>query len=241
MVKTYQPGELEISIPNLIYKGGTGTASDAQWNASAVVGANDSTHIGYMWNFTTATKPSAAQKLFTFANANTIEEKSNFEGNIQIEYTITPTKEFPERYEDQCTHNFSKSLQATLNNFLKSNEIFFNYKRVYTHLWQETPYTIEKTATKIQSLDGFGSNANNYIWVKYDFKISDGWSAEKDYPYIKAEECYIRDIFPSNCVVLDENQKQLEQDENNMFIVSDYLWGNSYTRFSDSVYVGYPK
>lgn len=242
-VTTYQPGDLEISIPNLCYSNSriSGTAYDAQWSTKIIVGANDSTHTGFAWDFTTGKNPTNSQKTYTFANANIIEEKSNFEGSIQIAYTITPQTETPEEYIDECTHNFSKSLQATLNNALKSNEILFSYKRVYAHLWQETPYTIEKTAAKIQSLDGFGSNANNYIWVKYDFKISDGWYSEKDYPYIKAEECYIKDIFPSNCIVLDENQKELEQDENNMFIVSDYLWGNSYTRFSDSVYVGYPK
>lgn len=247
-LKTYNKGDIEIRIPDLKSGMSTGNTSEANLKCTSVISANDSTHVGYDWNYTTDNGD------IIFTNEKECPEKSNFEGSIQIQYTIIPFIEVgtikddvynrvysPERYEDQCTHDFSKSLQATLNNFLKSNEIFFNYKRVYTHLWQETPYTIEKTAAKIQSLDGFGSNANNYIWVKYDFKISDGWYVEKDYPYIKAEECYIKDIFPSNCVVLDENQKQLEQDENNMFIVSDYLWGNSYTRFSDSVYVGYPK
>ena len=110
-VNTYQPGELKISIPNLIY--GTNSSDSAQWITTVVVGANDSTHTGYDWTI----KSSATNYIFT--NAHTIEEKANFEGSIKIVYTITPaaekTKNYNiEKYEDFCIHNYSKKLQAIL-------------------------------------------------------------------------------------------------------------------------------
>ena len=73
-VTTYQPGDLRITIPNLVY--GTNSADSAQWTTSTEVGANDSTHTGYDWT----TKASTANYIFT--NAHTIEEKANFEGSI---------------------------------------------------------------------------------------------------------------------------------------------------------------
>ena len=104
-VTTYQPGELKISIPNLIY--GTNSSDSAQWITTVVVGANDSTHTGYDWTI----KSSATNYIFT--NAHTIEEKANFEGSIKIVYTITPAAEKTEnynieKYEDISIHNYSK-------------------------------------------------------------------------------------------------------------------------------------
>ena len=115
-VTTYQPGELEITIPNLIYsnKSIKGTAADAQWTTSVLVGANDSTHSGYDWNFALGNSPGSTYEYYKFTNANIIEEKSNFEGSIQIQYTITPASEYPE-YTEECIHDYSKTIQAKLN------------------------------------------------------------------------------------------------------------------------------
>lgn len=66
-VTTYQPGNLEISIPNLGYSNSmiSGTAYDAQWSTKIIVGANDSTHTGYAWDFTTGKSPTTSQETFT--------------------------------------------------------------------------------------------------------------------------------------------------------------------------------
>ena len=175
-VTMYQPNELKIIIPNLA----NGCWSTAQLTTSVIVGANDSTHTGYDWNFTTASTPSSSQKDFTFINAKTIEEKTNFEGSIQIAYTITPAAENTnffaiEKYEDTCIHNYSKEIQAVLSSVntgnlnLSSNVLNFNYTRTYTHLWQKFNYGLLKTANKIQSFDFLGEDADEYIWVKYTF------------------------------------------------------------------------
>lgn len=115
---TYEPGELELVIPNLIYydKYKSGTARDAQWETSVIVGANDKTHTNYDWNFITAEEPSEKQQYFTFNNAKKIEAKANLEGCIQIVYTIMPTDERPESPLDSCLHTYNINLQAILKN-----------------------------------------------------------------------------------------------------------------------------
>ena len=140
-VTTYDPGKLKIKIPNLVYGFQTSYKDrGAMLSWSAIVGANDNTHTGYDWNFTgiqynTGTSDTIYSWLNTsvkdiiFTNANTIEEKSDFEGSIQIVYTLTPWLEVgrypvtgssyttykPERYEDECTHSLNMDLQAEID------------------------------------------------------------------------------------------------------------------------------
>ena len=117
-VTTYDVNELKISIPNLVYElsGDSTTAITAQWTSKITVGANDSTHTGYDWNFSTATSPQKSQPIFEFKNANVIEEKANFEGNIQIVYELTPNAETSPEQTDECIHNYAKTLQAQISN-----------------------------------------------------------------------------------------------------------------------------
>ena len=113
-VTTYQPGELEIGIPNLIYKNSTNqnSAYNASLGASVLVGANDNSHTGYDWNFVGET-PDTSQEYYYFTNKNTIEKKSNFEGSIQIQYTITPqTKTVT--YLNESIINYLKKLKASI-------------------------------------------------------------------------------------------------------------------------------
>lgn len=122
-ITTYQPDELAISIPNLAYNASSNIVNSPYWDVAIVVGANDSTHSGYNWNFKTGVSPTTLQKTFTFTNANIIEEKSNFEGSIQIVYTITPAKETPENYLDECIHSYLKTLQASLGYFIPAQDV----------------------------------------------------------------------------------------------------------------------
>ena len=238
VVTTYAPGELKLTIPNLIYNTEYG---DMQWTASVTLGANDSTHTGNAWSFSTGTAPSKSHKTFTFINANTIEEKTNFEGTLQIIYVITPKgEEYPEKYQETCTHSFETSLQANLmdisNTILSSsNEAEFNYVRVYTHPWIHPEYTIKKTASKISSYDLL-PNADDYIWVKYEVRI-DGklWD---EYPSTGAE-FYLSDTFPAECVVLNHNLEP-EPLENNTSISDSCCSLSAYVHYKH-YYVGYPK
>ena len=237
-VKTYQPRELEISIPNLIYNTGENKDGSPYWQTSVIVGANDSTHTGYDWNFVTGNKPTNAQERYQFQNTNTIEAKSNFEGSIQIVYTITPSYENPEQYDDYCEHLYTKNLIASLENIISSNEVNFIYFRKYIHPWQRKEYKATKTASKITSYDGLGTNASDYIWVKYGLKHTNNFgSAYYPYPYIDAKNGFYKDNIPKECIVYDENMNLLTPDENWNYSIQ----ANSNQNIYSYIYVGYPK
>mgnify|MGYP002792662061 CR=1 FL=1 len=153
-VTTYSPKTVQISIPNLIYNNEdiTETAHDAQWTTSVIVGANTSTLSGETWDFITDDLPNSLQETFTFTNAKEFKENTNFEGSIQIQYTITPraenTSSFPaiEQYEDTCLHNYSKTLKATLT-LLNNAEVFTspNYPENYPNNMAQEDYFWEYT------------------------------------------------------------------------------------------------
>lgn len=250
-VTTYNPGDLSIEIPNLAWGkvDGYGASAitygfnNAQLTSQTTVGANDSSHSGYDWNFV----GSLSNQNYRFTNAITIEETANFEGSIKIVYNITPQGEVDstnatnriEQGEDECFHEYSLALKATLKDICESNKILFNYQRTYTHPWQKRPYKITKTAHKINSLDGLGENAEDYIWVKYRigaiYQAYDSFS----YPYMNAKGIYVKDSFPEGCVVYKSGVLQDPIKDN------DYeITGTNY-RSDNSNYleicVGYPK
>ncbi len=130
-VTTYQPGDVEIKIPNLMYSKDSNSWSnyannyEVQTKVSLLVGANDATHDGYNWDFKMQDTNkddfnkyyTCGHEYITFTNTNVIEEKSNFEGSIKMDYTITPMEEYSsylEPGEDECTHSLSKHLKAIL-------------------------------------------------------------------------------------------------------------------------------
>lgn len=266
-VTTYQPGELTISINNLLY--GSEPDSWDYWDEypdsahlsySVILGANDDTHTNYEWNFDSY---SARSYNYVFTNANVIEENSNFEGSIVIEYTITPLAEtemdhnyhpYIEEYKDSCTHTFSKMVQASLSYTkiteesteqinISSNTISFNYIRTYTHPWQEGAYTFTKSAEKLSSYDELPStvtNVNNYYWVKYTFYISyknNSWN-NATYPYVPAD-LYITDVFNEGCVVCTLNGEEVEHEGTTYFINTNDSSSTWYAyRY---IIVGYPR
>ena len=234
--KTYQPGELDISIPNLVYNTYENKDRSSNWSSSVIVGANDNTHIGYDWNFVTGNEPNDKQETYRFQNANIIEAKSNFEGSIQIVYTITPRHETPEQYDDSCEHSYTKDLIATLNNITDSNQINLIYFREYIHPWKRTPYEVTKTANKITSYDGLGANASNYIWVKYEFQHINSFG-NSSYPYISAYNGIYKDKIPEECIVYDKNGNLLTPDKDRYYFIE----ANNNSNVYSYIYVGYPK
>ena len=245
-VTTYKPGELKISIPNLIYNTSSNTDSNPLWKSSVLIGANDKAHSGYDWDFITGNSPTDGQEIYTFTNANTIEEKSNFEGSIQIVYTITPKTEYTdsisftvERYEDECIHNYNKILFAEIKDIIQSNEIELNYTRLYIHPWRLEQYEVKKTSSKILSYDGLGNNASDYIWVKYTFSVGHGSDNRNNYPLIKVGTFVFKDKIPEDCICYDTNGNLLELDDG-YFSISKERKFNTFTT-SAVAYVGYPK
>ena len=262
-VTTYQPGELKLKIDGLLKGAPTnGLSTDhfllEDFNVSWLIGANDSTHTGYDWDYScnyvsnhyTSNGRPVDRRInindITFTNANIIEEKSNFEGSIQIVYTVTPQsdnydtlnrKAQPERFDDSCIHVFSNTISAQIENIAKSNELAFDYRREYIHPWQKNSFTLKKTAnpedTK-NSYDGFGENAAEYIWVKYNFAGNGNTSSS--YPYISVKNMFVKDSFPEECVVLNEKTEPIESDNGEYVINLHY----DYSAYKASIYVGYP-
>lgn len=255
-VTTYQPGELKIKIPNLMYNQNTiGSNSDSNLEWETIVGANDSTHTGYDWSFKGVNGRKEYDALnssvsdIVFSNANIIEEKSNFEGSIQIAYTLTPATEgmsygsdSVEKYEEECTHTYYIPLYATIDSIkLTSNTINFNYQRTYIHPWKKIEGTIKKTVEKINSCDLFPSNYNDFLWVKYKFRVAfNADMVQTRYPYIKLLNKEIQDTFPEKCCVLDSQLKILSPDNNGIYHINKYTDSYSNT-YNYEVYVGYPK
>lgn len=271
-VTTYEVGSLKFKIPNLIY--GTAYSEysntstvlfgnyEAQWDSSAVIGANDSTHTGYEWNFTSATAPTHEQEYYEFTNAVVFEKDSNFQGSILLEYTITPLAEITmnnyllsvEKYENECTHTFTKDLQATLydsalNVLAASESVNLSYTRTYTHNWQRRDYTFEKTAEKITSYDGLPANAEDYTWVKYVFAIGPRATKYNSvHPYIGLKDAKLNagsaklyDTFPADCVVYDSRGTKLSPQSGNLYVADWYTDSTTYQTDKTWLFVGYPK
>ncbi len=271
-VTSYEPGELEITIDNLGYNFDSGSWRNVSYlyATQIVAGANDSTHTNYDWNFKsrkfngyTYNSPTYYLDMFSFSNAKTIEQHTNFEGSIQIEYTIVPISEtFPYQEDalydeeghrlsyqflDSCTHDYEKNIKATLNENITSNKIHFTYHRTYIHLWQKATYTLTKTPSKILSYDGLGENPSDYIWVKYTFEIHENVpydSSRITYPYLTVQDYTIKDAFPEGCRVFDNNLNELTA-ENGFFQLNkswhQYMRYSNYDESKISAYVGYPK
>ena len=269
-ITTYEPGDLKIKISNIMFdlRGSLGSngRADCRLKWSAVVGANDYAHTGYDWDYTTCyykEDGSIGQSFnslsyysddIIFTNANTIEEKSDFEGSIQIVYTLTPFLEVgrysatgssystyqPERYEDECTHSLNMDLQAEIEGIAKSNKVVFDYTRTYIHPWEKPPASITKSAGKISSYDGLGENASDYIWVEYSFRLG---SVTDEYPQIGMDHstALVYDVFPKECVLYKTNGERLTPaDENGLYILDNTCMGGSIGN-NRIVYAGYPK
>lgn len=256
-VTTYQPGELEISIPNIVYSNHyiSGTAYDALWSTEINPGANDSSHTGYPWNFGSGKyAPSTSSQYYYFYNAETIEEKANCEGSIQIKYTITPKKDgrMDTEHTDSCTHSYSIDLKATLNanesEIIETSNISLNYFREYIHPWENPTYIVKQTPSKIKAYDGLPAGAENYTWVKYSYEahydsgrvdMDDGWN----YPYACAQNFQMENTFPEGCIICDMDGTILNTENNliNIKYNTAKYDSMSYGKIVGYLYVGYPK
>ena len=264
-VTTYEVGTLKITVPNLIY-----LAHNHLLETSWDVAANNSSSSGRQWTLVSDSANYAVKDL-VFTNNIVLEEKSNFEGTIQIFYTITSVGESTntgngirsaiENYEDECTHSLYKEEVAVLEDFngnelAKSKSAVFDYTRTYIHPWKKNTYTITETASKLSSYDGMGSDAEKYYWVAYNIKDTTlRYNRPIGYPYINLSKktypnhYYYIDI-PDDCVVYDSNFNLLNVDnESGMYklkIVTyrpvDMQTGTiSIDGSHGKIFVGYPR
>lgn len=180
-VTTYQPNELCISIPNLVYNTDSNTDNSPFWQTQITVGANDPTHSNYDWTlFDGETSASINQKNYLFYNVKTIDETANLEGSIQIVYSITPKAESEsyvyyeseakrrkaadtEPFEASCLHQYSKALKASLKKVEPPQE---NEAQVITS--PNWPNNYDKGMTEDDNFWEFDFKNADYISVSFD-------------------------------------------------------------------------
>ncbi len=249
---SYAPGELEIRVPNLISgpessHNGANLAYDIALSAdsSATSGTSD-------WWY----KYENDRSIIVFTNKTNIDEHTAVEGSIQVTYGVTSNKESREQYQDSCTHTLAKNLQAVMNGNVETNTISFNYSRVYNHPWDQTQYTINKTATKISSYDHLPDNAEDYTWVRYKVTASNNGYLSSDTSTSRSsmwmhtvaqgitvglEYFSLIDNFPSDVVVYDQNGSLLEKDSDGNVSLGNSLCVRKQYTCEYVFYAGYPE
>lgn len=203
---TYQPGDVEIAIPNLTYCNSWSSSSGevtnifgsgaAQWKSQIIVGANDSTHTGYDWDFkpfkygsSNYTSPNNFAENLVFTNNKIIDEKSNFEGSIQIIYTITPCAEsqqyeyyidqvYIEKHDDSCVHEYSTNFKASIllkkpiddeSNIISSPNYPDNYSKNIKeedYLWEYRMEDAKRLDISFSDDTDFGTSDYIYFYNK---------------------------------------------------------------------------
>jgi len=275
-MNNYAPGEVKIKIPNIAYQLASYqqyVTNDGKLTLNDVnVSANDTNHVGYDWDFdyesTNAPKVKTigvSQDNLVFKNAISFEKNSNFEGAIQISYTLESHKEdewylMPsEAVYDECEETSERAGKASLitntNTVLaESNDFSFYYYRKYIHPWEKRPLELQKTAEVLQNVDNLELD-DSYYWVKYYFIHKNSFDSNSNNSsasnhYYPRNGVYYKDIrvvdqFPEECIVYNVNGNLLEPNDE---IGTYYL---EYNNSNDSVYkngshvfsviVGYPK
>lgn len=270
----YLPGEVTINISNMIYN----LASHSMFVHKVDVSANvtSGTTNGYPtvsgmdWDFscvneqdnkkTTYTNPnqgSITEKIenYTFKNAIELNKNTNFEGTIQIIYTLQPIGEsltdygtvfHYKSYQNECEQKVNTVVQSSIgtNKSIKGNNMQFNYYRKYTHQWKKRAFNIKEKAEKLESYDGLGENASDYIWVKYI--INDDCYNKTSYPYIGVSDRADRQCFsiPENCKAygIDGYTNDLVNLENNDWSHKQKFYNvKNEESHTLTLYIGYPK
>ena len=207
-------------------------------------------------------QPTTDYENFIFTNSMRIEKGSNFEGSIQINYIITPyemrdnsTYSIP-RHENETIVESTQTLNSTLtygNSEITSNDITYNYRRVYNHPWIKKDILYSETVSKLNGYDGLPSGAENYIWVKYNYDCGGAGSSYyvnnvstyySSYPQIGMSNstAEVQTTFPDNVVVYGAKTKnRLYPDETTGKYKIYYDETVNTTYSTRSVLVGYPK
>ena len=245
--RTYEPGELQIKVPNP-YNSVNRNSSNGQLSLQLAIGANNASQTAYDWNYNYSNYDTGTTG-WIFTNNTPIEALANVEGSIQVVYYLTSSSESREKYDDSCVHTTETTgMKAIMNNVVESNTAETHFTRTYLHPWKRSTYYIKKTATKIPSLDNLGEGAGDYIWVRYRFEsrgneLTQMSLTRQDYnDYIGLKNFQIRDKFPTGLRIQDSQGTAIPQDENGYV---DIMKGTTYSTSGyqtwKEIYVGYPK
>ena len=111
-VQDYQPGELNIVIPNINYN----LSNIKMTSLTTTVSANYGTNTGYEWNTN-----NLSTEYIIFTNKYLIEKNTNFEGTIQIAYSLRSNSLNATLFETEATYQTNKNIKAVLNEEIYGN------------------------------------------------------------------------------------------------------------------------
>lgn len=249
-IMDYNAGELTLSVPNLMY--GRSAAQIECNNISFGVSTDESQN--YSWRLANSGTNYGAMETFQFKNERAIKKDQNFEGSIQITYSMDSLPEnvsgsapLVEPGIDSCLHAFSSHDRVSLDTIAESiysNYIDYAYTREYVHTFKDAKYSIVKKGVAPISIDGIltdapEENIEDYYWVQWQLTISVG----KGEMWRYATKLTLADAFPDECVIYSTNLERLEKttfDGQEFYImeIDPPEPGGSIIQY---YYVGYPK
>ena len=205
IAKTYEPGELTISIPGLVY-------CDKNYNTNPMISSSTSDNPNESsWRLVST---SNTETIIT--NNVRIEENANFQGNVQFEF-----KPYGSGLVNGKQYDFIAVLKENNDVLATSNIATLNFTS------SRVNYTSTVRGEKLTALDGLPDDAGNYVWVKYYIafeKVSSGareiylpmyrWNYPRAYattePY--KSSFYILDKIPEDAVAYDLSMNKIAQD-----------------------------
>ena len=221
LAKDYAPGELVISVDSLGKLNPTNsTMTDFKSPTTISADPKSNTTKEYDWSYR---YDSSTQK-FIFTNNNTIEFGSTFESTIQMAF------EFEAPY---VLNGADVTIDANLNGELNSINTL-NYK--FTS--NKKTGTNSLTFSKINSFDGLGENATDYIWTKIRIGYSSQGTNVRKYVF----DSYVDITVPEGCILYDTTMNQILPDDNDIYKL--YSSNKTYYYNMDSntyYYMGFPK
>ena len=200
LVKSYAPGELQISVDTL----GQAAHTDNEMTEpteplSISADSIDKVNKEFDWSY----RYDSDSKKFIFTNNNTIEMGSAFESTIQMTY----------RFDAYSVQNGADvTINADLNGELNSiNSLNFKYTS------NKRPGENDLEFSKIVSYDGLGANASNYIWVR----IQVGSDFLGDNVRCAVFDSYIDISVPAGCIVYNPQLERILPDGNSGFWIGN--------------------
>ena len=222
--KSYNAGDLELKVPNLLYEleGATSTYFNKYFHNLDISADNINSSVKeHEWSY----QYSNDSKYIILTNNNKIELHSNFEGSLQISYFFVAIDIYKE---------VNKNIVTTLNNSLTSNEL--NIKCTTN----KKTYTLSASNGKIKSIDGFPQG--NYIWIKSSISVD----KDKGVRYLHSSSNEINHPImyvnaPEDAIILDEDLVELKKNESGksyFYIRHGHMCGNVDTVFTSLLCVG---
>ena len=289
IAENYEPGDLEIvfDIPfastnvdkNTYYSTKLSDAVDGEVYVRSLIINNSeysakpkdgSSSVDRDWEYEcTDSYDETKPKTCKFTNLKPFTAGTSIDGAISLSYAIESTNDVvAPLYHESFTTSLHYSGKATLNGAVESNTIQLNYDRDHEIDWRKREYDVHVTPYTVDSYDGLGSDASNYIWVHYyyygqAFTEGSGSYGEK-YPGspsrdrlnyripVKGDSWYWEDALSENVKVLDSNKQVMSRNSNGKYTVSESVaiedarctWHSvswDIRASCSELYVGYPK